>query len=215
MRKALDVLVLESEPGAADLAIDDLVAAGHRVHRCHDRGEPAFPCSALADPDACPLEQAPIDVAVTVRAHPRSSPSPYEDGVTCAIRRHVPLVVAGRTVLHPFEPFAAATTDLEHLVEAVEDVAADDLPAHTEAARQAVALVLDHHGLAPDAGSASVVRAAGTLKVRLVLPPELSRSTADMAAVRAVAAIRAFDHTAAGIDVAVERRALAGTGTGG
>jgi hypothetical protein len=207
MRRALDVLVLESEPGAASVAIDDLVAAGHRVHRCHEEGESAFPCAALTDADACPLEQATIDVAVTVRARPRANPAPLEDGVSCAIRRHIPVVVAGRTALNPFEPFAASLTDLDHLVDAVEHVAAGHLPRHTAAVESSLAMVLAHHGLPADSGRASVVRHQGTLKVRLTLPAELSRSTADMAAVRAVAAIRALDRSAAGIDVAVTRAA--------
>ena len=67
--------------------------------RCSDATtdqSPAFPCSALTD-DGCPLRRNIVDVALTVRQRPRSQPAPQEDGVTCALRTHVPLVVAGAT----------------------------------------------------------------------------------------------------------------------
>ena len=68
----MKVLVLEAEPGAAADSIARLEASGHEVVRCHEAGDAAFPCAGLHADRACPLEGDGVDVAVTVRRHPRS-----------------------------------------------------------------------------------------------------------------------------------------------
>jgi len=100
----MDVLLLESERGSAHEVIDALHDAGHVVHRCHEAGLPAFPCNGILS-GTCPLERGSIDVAVTVRPHVRPAPTPLEDGVACAIRRHVPVVLVGAGALNPYERF--------------------------------------------------------------------------------------------------------------
>ncbi len=102
--RLMDVLVLETEPGSADWTTDELTDRGHRVSRCHEPGRPAFPCRALEGQGPCPLSDPGIDVAVTVRAHPGTRPSPREDGVACALRARVPVVVAGRVARHGAVP---------------------------------------------------------------------------------------------------------------
>jgi hypothetical protein len=102
----MDVLMLETEPGAADSAIEELGDRGHHVFRGHEPGSPAFPCRALEGRGPCPLADPGIDVAVTVRDHPGTRPSLFEDGVACALRARVPLVVAGRATLNPYEDWA-------------------------------------------------------------------------------------------------------------
>src|SRR5205807_4199387 len=67
MAAKLKVLVLESDQGAADVAREELTAAGHVVLRCHEPGAPAFPCNALAKDQRCPLDAADVDVALDVR----------------------------------------------------------------------------------------------------------------------------------------------------
>lgn len=47
MATTLDVLVLESRPGAADRAATALTHAGHRTHRCYGPGERGFPCRGV------------------------------------------------------------------------------------------------------------------------------------------------------------------------
>jgi hypothetical protein len=47
---SLNVMVLESEYGAADEARAELVEAGHVVSQCHDRGQPTFPVEELSTP---------------------------------------------------------------------------------------------------------------------------------------------------------------------
>jgi hypothetical protein len=114
------VLVLESEPGAAQVAEQALLEADHTVVRCHPVGLPAFPCIALSD-GRCPLDEPGVDVAVTVRGHVHPRPAPLEDGAVCALRRAVPLVTAGRTALNPFAPWSAADVEVEDVVTACEE----------------------------------------------------------------------------------------------
>jgi len=118
------VLLVESDAHGADDAAARLRRAGHLVERCHEPGLPAFPCNALLRGGACPLEGGDVDVAVVVRSRPWPRPSTLEDGVVCALRRGVPLVVAGRTILNPYEDWAAVVVDgVEGVVEAVERAA--------------------------------------------------------------------------------------------
>ena len=108
----LNVLVVGSNGWAIDAAAVALESAGHRVLRCTEPREPEFPCDALRAERGCPLDiGAGVDVVITMRAQPRSRPAPREFGVTCGIRRDVPVVVAGRTMFHPFEDWATETVD--------------------------------------------------------------------------------------------------------
>ena len=47
MTEGLNVLVVESDAGGADGALDALAAAGHTVLRCRPAGASAFPCNAV------------------------------------------------------------------------------------------------------------------------------------------------------------------------
>jgi len=195
----MDVLVVESELGTADGAVEALERAGHRVHRCHRAGAPAFPCAGLTSA-GCPLECGPIDVAVTVRFLPSRRPTLLEDGITCALRHRVPVVVAGRTPVHPFDDFDARTTAGFDVVRACEH-AVRTLPAHDEAARRALDATLARAEVDSERAAVSVGRVGGGLRVRLDLPTGIPATVAPMASVRIVAALRKFDPAAAGIDV--------------
>ncbi len=89
MTAELDVLVIESHPGAAAAATDALEAAGHRTATCHPAGaEAAFPCRAVIDPADCPLDDRP-DVALLVRDR-ITEPGARDQGASCAIRAGIP-----------------------------------------------------------------------------------------------------------------------------
>ncbi len=106
MTRPLDVLVIESRPGAAGEATRALESAGHHTVTCYrSRDRAAFPCRAVLDPADCPLD-AGADVALLVRAR-NADPGPREQGASCAIRAGVPLVEAGPSVLDPYEPYLA------------------------------------------------------------------------------------------------------------
>jgi hypothetical protein len=182
------VLLLEGEPGASCEAALDLAAAGHTVARCHSRDEPAFPCRGLTD-DACPLDDGDVDAVVVVRGvevlggPDRDS---GEDGARCALRRHVPLVLAG-------EPARSVRT--------VETAAHAPLRRHADTARIAFAAVLEAHGLDSRLADAVVTRDGGQLHVRLTPSGPVPTAVLEIASVRVAGAIRAVDRHPRIIDV--------------
>ncbi len=195
------VLVSEASPNGADAVAMQLAAAGHDVVRCHAEGAPAFPCTGLAG-DGCPVEDG-VDVAVTVRTHPRSTPSPTEDGVICALRRRVPVVVAGRTLFQPFSGFDVTEVDPENdVVAVVEGVAADRRTQHENVAQPLLEDALKRGGVDGPA-RAMITRSRSGLTVHLLVPPETSTRLRSQASVRVVGGIRAYDPAAPQIDVTV------------
>ncbi len=122
--------------------------------------------------------------------------------MSCAVRKHVPLVLVGPTILHPFGDFAVeSTTDGRDVVRACERAVARPLPTHSRAATNALTEYLDGH--APDVTRAKVevYRRNGALAVTVSCEPALPVSMRSMAGTRIVASVRAIDHHASGIDV--------------
>jgi hypothetical protein len=197
----LNVMVLESERGAADRAARELAAAGHVVLRCHEEGAPAFPCFGISDQAACPLRSHAVDVALTVRSRPRSQPAPQEDGVRCALVNRVPLVVAGPAVLDPYEGHEARVVGAdEDVVAACEEVAAAQLPWHSRVATEALqSFTVGGRSLA--GASASVHRRNGRLLVSVEGLGDLEARARDAAVVRMMARLRELDTSARGVDV--------------
>jgi hypothetical protein len=99
----LNVMVLESDPGASAEVECELTDAGHVVFRSHDAGASAFPCRGLVQQSECPVRSHAVDVALTVRSNHRSEPTTHEDGVARALMHRLPLVVAG-TMRQPRMP---------------------------------------------------------------------------------------------------------------
>jgi hypothetical protein len=201
MAEKLNVLVLESERGAADVAREELTTAGHNVFRCHEPGSSAFPCNALAEGQQCPLEVTIVDVALDVRSRPRSQPAPQEDGVLCALRRHIPVVVAGRTVLNPYDDYATQVLDRAFgVVAACERSARSPIAPHTAVAARALSEVLDRRGMR-GTQLVAVRRRRGALAVEVRGAGAIDDATKSMASVRMAAAVREVDRHARGIDV--------------
>lgn len=111
----LAVLVVGTDDWAIEQAAGSMASAGYEVLRCHEPGEPAFPCNGIRPDRVCPLDRG-FAVAVTMRARPSAQPTQSEFGVTCAIRAGVPLVVGGITEGNPFNEWA-------HRVDARIDIA--------------------------------------------------------------------------------------------
>lgn len=199
---SLNVLVLESERGAADAAAEELTAAGHKVLRCHEPGAPAFPCNALAEDPACPLRSGVVDVALTVRKRPRSQPAPQEDGVSCALESHVPLVVAGAIVMNPYTKFATELVEQPYdVVDACVRAAEAPLRRHADRAAGALASVLDVHEVTGVQPTIEVYRREGRLHVEVHGANELDHTVKSIGSVRIIGALRQFDRDAGGIDV--------------
>ncbi len=197
------MLVVGTLPSATEPAVAQLEDAGHEVVSCHDPGEGPFPCRALSGRGACPLDGAPVDVVVTVRNRAWAQPSPYEDGAVCALRRHIPMVLAGVSALSPFDRWSPRTVDDgEDLVAACEEAATAPLPELGATARDVARLVVATAGRDGDV-DATVWRQHGGLRVELTLPDGCA-DLAGKAAARVTGALRALDQFATVIDVAVE-----------
>jgi hypothetical protein len=201
MTMPLNIMVSESEHGAADRSVRELTDAGHVVLRCHEPGEPAFPCRGLEDQSTCPLESHAVDVALTVRSRPNSQPTPNEDGTRCALMHHVPLVVAGPAVLDPFERYEARVLNrTDNVVGACEEVAAGELARHS---RIATAALVDSPSMrdALAGARATVTRRRGALLVSVSGLHALEPRQRDAAIVRMKGKLREFDSAARGVDI--------------
>ena len=198
----MDVLMLESEAGAADTAIQQLEGGGHRVFRCHEPGAAVFPCRALAGEGPCPLADPGIDVAVTVRSHPDVQPSPTEDGVACALRARVPLVVAGNDILSPYDEWAAEVVRDHDVVGACKRVLAAPSGDHSEVATDALRAALERRAGSSRHADALVWRDRKRLRVRLEGAEGLEDSVRGIVAADVTAALRAFDPAIPKIDIA-------------
>jgi hypothetical protein len=197
------VLVLEGEQGAAAAASAELEAAGHEVARCYD-GERAIPCHGMEADRQCPLESGAVDVALLARDAGREPLVGGEDGARCALRRFVPLVVAGDGTT-PYADWATGTVvDGQALVDVLERARQAPLTRHADAARRSMRAVLEQHGLDGSSATADVVRDGPDLRVRLRAAIDFDRKVADMASVRVVGAVRDIDPYPRVIDVSFE-----------
>jgi hypothetical protein len=202
MATTLDVLVMESSPGAADEAAAALGRAGHRLHRCYEAGERGFPCRGVRDPVSCPIEQG-VDVAVLVRPYISPRPSPLESGVSCALRAGVPLVEKGREALDPFAPWVTARVGdtvadgvVDACTEAVETVFGS-LLAHIQ--RRTLRTMADKAGRPGPLGCA-VERHGRGLRVELS-GPAIGKDVEHALAVRVADAVRAEGRAFPTVDV--------------
>ena len=199
---SLNVLVFESEPGAADESRRELIDAGHAVLSCHDSGQPAFPCRGLSDDATCPLRAGTVDVAITVRPSPRPQPAPTEDGVQCALMARVPLVVAGSAAPGPFDGFATRSLSRTHdVVSTCEAAASAELPVHARVAL--ISLAQSVGAERASSAGVSVTRRSGELDVRIAGLTGVTHQERQTAVVRIVGALREFDRAARTIDVSM------------
>lgn len=202
-RPCMDVLLLETDVDRGHDVAGHLAVAGHRVWRCHDHGAPAFPCRALTT-GTCPVEDPGVDVAVTVRRPYAVDPTPTEDGVSCALRARIPVVVATAGE-NPFGEYAAAVIADADVVDECERLLAAPSPRHSAVASEALGRALARHAPPTASGppsAATVYRSAAGLRVELDGLAHLDGRTRGMVVTRVVAALRAFDQAAPTIDVA-------------
>lgn len=190
----MDILLPELDGPEAGPVADRLRSAGHTVHHCRRAGEP---CAVLRD-QPCPLDAAPVDVAVAVGDVPADR---LGQGDLCAVRRRVPLVVVGDAG-HPLARWAAAVVDPPAVTDAVVEVADAPLPAHSEAGQAVLAGELARLGMPGDA-RVEVRRRAGALRLELWPPAGVGEQLAEQIAVHVTQAVRRVDPWARGVDVAV------------
>jgi hypothetical protein len=200
------VLVVEGTPGASVHAVRELERAGHEVRSCHDEGHASFPCRGMVEGGRCPLEGESVDVALLVRVAATHAPTAEEEGVRCALRRHVPVAIVGEVADVPYADWATVIRPgADDIVGAAEAAAAAPLARHTSAARHTLRTVLAGNGLPTELAEAVVERHGNHLHVLLSPGVAMDPMVADTASVRTVGAVRAVDPYAGIIDVSVEQ----------
>jgi hypothetical protein len=198
----LDVMLLESDPGAADTAADALRAAGHCVHRCHEPGLGAFPCNGTLDPKRCPL-MGVVDVALVVRRHAYPQATRLEqDGVSCAIRAGVPIVADGPAVLDPFEPWEVGRVIGGDVASACEAGAARGQMALVDHIRGRIDGLLAVAGLDPE--SVTCRTDVDGPRLRITLQGPIPDGLRNALAVRTLDAVHSMGRTFGQVDVTVE-----------
>jgi hypothetical protein len=208
MTKPLDVLVIESHPGAAAEARQALEAAGHHVFRCYDDDSNGFPCLGVTDPADCPLARR-TDVALLVRRRVAPRPTALEQGATCAIRAGVPLVEAGPEPLDPFEPWLVGRVD-DNVVatcEAASDTALGEL--RREILRLATPILFGA-GIVTSRALCRIQPEATRLHVEFELPAAVTTAVKQALAVRVLDAVRSAGRTYGPVHVSVHDAREAG-----
>jgi hypothetical protein len=145
-------------------------------------------------PERCPLANGEVAVACVVREFGVFDPTPFEAGVTCALRSRVPVVVEDPT-MSPFGEYAVDARG--DLVGTAERVASESLDGHVEVLRA-------FFGSEP-LMDVDVRRRDGDLRVTLTLPKNAPERTVQYVTSRAAGVLREYDRYAPRIDVAVRR----------
>lgn len=190
MERHLNVLALENSRGSARVAVAELEARGHLVHRCHEDGATPFPCRGVVDPSDCPVE-GPIDVALVVRHHVHPHPSDDESGVSCAIRAGIPVVEQGPSIRDPFDAWITARVDDRSVAETCEEAVTLFHQPLVADIRRRCAPLLDAAGIDPSRVACEIELDWPQLRVRLDVPGPVSSGMRGSLGVRALDAVRA------------------------
>jgi hypothetical protein len=201
----MKVLLLEHGTTAETAVESRLEEAGHDVVRCHEPDRPAFPCRGLLDEGHCPLDGQSVSVAVDVSPAPEEYPE-HNDGVTCALRHDVPVVLTGEVPDESIAALASAFAAPRDVAAAVELAAQAPLRHPSEAATFALRDTLGRHGLAEVMATAEVRRDGSCLSVTLDVDAPLTAAVKQAAAVRVLAAVRALHPHASKVGVGFRRR---------
>lgn len=204
MTDSLDVLLIEADRGAGLQAASRLEAGGHRVHRCFPLNEPADPqaevCVAVSS-GTCPIDNGLIDVAVVAGPLAENRPAMTTAGVTCALRRHVPLV-ADDTCRSSFGSHLAGRANGD-IAEACQRAAIDALAGFRADILSRLNPTFAVHGLNP-ADMGCRIDADGPRLTVTVTGPAADRSMEQAIGVRVLDAIRAADRVFGQVNVCYE-----------
>jgi len=200
MTTALDVLLIENHPGAGSADAEQLVAAGHRIHRCFPDGKGSlglrdgYLCVG-ATTGSCPLDGG-IDVALIVRRPPAARLAASEGGVGCALRDGVPVVEDGVGMVDDPLELRLAGRARNDVVVACEAAARQPFDAVRRGFEARVARVLEANNVHPGTVSCMFEPRGSRLLVSLS-GPAISDAFEQALAVRMLDAVhaagRAFD----------------------
>jgi hypothetical protein len=205
VNETLDVLLLENRPGAGEIEQAALEEAGHRVHRCHPAGDREFACVGIVDGGTCPLD-GQIDVTLLVRRGVSPRPTPFEDGVRCAIRHGTPIVEHGSDALDPYAPWVAHRIALgETVASGCELTASRALEPLRDAIHDRIGPVIAAAGVSPENVVCDVTWQDDALVVHVTVPVAVEPNLEQAIAVRVLDAVRTSGRTFGQVGVQVHR----------
>ncbi len=202
----MKVLMVENSSESAQRIAEQLKSVGHSVYSCHDASEieGLGACVALQH-QQCPMDLAPMDLFLDVRSpdgtHSGIEALLMEEGVLCAARRKIPVVIAGEMNNHPFKRWAAIEHHGLPNVAVLEDVASAPLPDHSAVAAAALRATLRAHGITVDKAEAEVRRRDGGLLLHVDFSPSTDASSAQAVAIKVGQAVRQIDPWAPSLDI--------------
>lgn len=203
MTNDLDVLVIESRPHIAEPAVRELEAAGHRIHRCYDDPDAVGPCRGLSSPSACPVD-GPVDVALVVRPGQPDSTGRFEEGVSCAVRAHVPVVELGAAEAEPLRPWITRRVpEGGDVAGACVDAIAESFTPVRAEVQGRIARLLGTYSIDMADVAVRFEPRRGGLDVHLDLPVSVPRGVEQALAVRVLDALRGSGRTFGRVDVHV------------
>jgi hypothetical protein len=205
----MKVLLLEHGTTPETAVETELGDAGHAVVRCHEPGQPAFPCRGLRRGGRCPLDGDSVAVAVDVSPARAEYPE-HNDGITCALRRSVPVVVTGDLADDAMLELADAVAPRGELVAVVEHAAHAPVLRASEVATDALRDTLTRHGIRGIDASAEVRRDGPSLSVTVDVDAPLTPAVRQAAAVRVLAAVRSLHPHTSKVGVSFRPRSAPG-----
>jgi hypothetical protein len=197
---------MSNDEGVCESTRELLIEGGCDVVRCKETPASTFVCRGFVG--HCPIDDGVAAAVVTgdglAGVHP-------EDGASCAVRRRVPLVVAGDLAGHPYGQWAAAEVrdPRRHLLTALAEVTSGASTSHSEVAQQAAMSLVRRWGDDRLQVRVAVYRSEeGRLDAEVVtsceVSPDLSHNIAD----RVRSRLRDYDAEAPFIDVSVRVGAM-------
>jgi hypothetical protein len=201
----LDVLLLEDRIGAGEVERTVLEAAGHRVHRCHDRNDDdGFACRGITGEGRCPLD-GPIDVALLIRRRDTRGRPALADATRCVLRHDVPIVDEGAEADDPRTPWINQQVEPgESLVSACLHAADRAQEPLRRSIIERIRPALDAANISPDTVTTDIYREGDALIVRLGAPTDNDPRLVQALSVRVLDAVRATRTTHGRVDVHVQ-----------
>jgi hypothetical protein len=131
-----------------------------------------------------------------MRADHTAHPSAFEEGLACALRTGIPLVVGGSPFVDPYVEYASAVAESEDVVDAcVEAAERRRTDRHATRARAELREILAGHDFDPAAIDVVVSRRGAVLDVVVTVPPAVEHALHRAITTRLVQLLRALDPT--------------------